>query len=261
MSLQASHVSAISKPSVPEFTVELVAYPYDVPPVTTTSIDQYTGEKTVKTTPGYRVENRSIEIVIKNQPFTPFISLVDTPYAVDVEKEIYLYYNVRVKGHFGETWKDCLTEISPSKSEYTVLKVSADYPDGAQVDFQVEAMLAFYYDTMVGRLLPPIKDLRSTGSSGWSRTQTVTIDWNDALVYGEPETTDDAEPPDTPTTSGDKLTSENTSASNEQETLDLTWVPKDDESVKLEEVAALVGIVAVFVSIAVGVVYFKVRKH
>lgn len=34
-------------PSVPEFTVNLVAYPYDVPSSTTTKIDQYTGEETV----------------------------------------------------------------------------------------------------------------------------------------------------------------------------------------------------------------------
>ena len=33
-------VDSISKPSVPEFSVRIVAYPYDVPDKTTTTIDQ-----------------------------------------------------------------------------------------------------------------------------------------------------------------------------------------------------------------------------
>ena len=65
-------VDSISKPSVPEFSVRIVAYPYDVPPETTTTIDEYTGKETTTTQPGYHVENKSIEITIKNQPFTPY---------------------------------------------------------------------------------------------------------------------------------------------------------------------------------------------
>jgi hypothetical protein len=51
---------SIQTPSVPEFTVKLVAHPYDVPPTTTTTIDQYTGQEIVTTIPGYHVENKSI---------------------------------------------------------------------------------------------------------------------------------------------------------------------------------------------------------
>ena len=80
--------------SPPEFTVRLVAHPYDVPPTTTTTIDQYTGKEIVTTTPGYHVENKSIEITVTNQPFIPY---------TDAEGHlINLYYNVRFKGHFGE---------------------------------------------------------------------------------------------------------------------------------------------------------------
>ena len=273
LSFQFSYVSGIFTPSIPKFTVELVAYPYDVPPVTTTEIDEYTGEKTVVTTPGYRVENMSIELVIKNQPFTPFISLVDTPYNVDIEKEINLYYNVRVKGHFGQDWQDSLMEVVPSNSEYTVLSLPADYPDGAKVDFQVEAILGFYYNDLGGRLLPPMNtDFMSAGLSGWSSTQTLTINWNNALVFGEPEETGDTETPDPstpsddtimsdePTSSEDTTSYENTTTSNEQGTLDLAWVPKDESS-EVEEFAAIFGIASVVAALAVGLfVYFRIRK-
>lgn len=70
MATQALTVEDISKPFAPEFTVKTVAHPYDVPPKTTTTIDQYTGKETTITTPGYHAENKSIEVQIKNQPFT-----------------------------------------------------------------------------------------------------------------------------------------------------------------------------------------------
>ena len=58
------------KPSVPEFSLKYIDLSYDVPP--TYGIDQYTG-KTVITQDGYRVDNRSIQFTIKNQPFTPYM--------------------------------------------------------------------------------------------------------------------------------------------------------------------------------------------
>ena len=142
-----SAFAQIPQPSIPEFTVKLVAHPYDVPTTTTSTIDQYTGKETVTTHPGYHVENKSIEITIKNRPFTPY---------TDAEgHEINLYYNVRVKGHFSQDWKELYSPYestlrggisasinqSPAKSssEFTVLSLSADYPKGAQVDYQVNA--------------------------------------------------------------------------------------------------------------------------
>ena len=58
--------SSIPKPSVPEFTLKYVDNSYDVPPKTTTSTDPYTNEITTTTIPGYHVENRTVEAVIKN---------------------------------------------------------------------------------------------------------------------------------------------------------------------------------------------------
>ena len=76
--------------SAPEFTVQLIAHPYDAP--TTYSTDKYTGENI--THPGYPVENKTIAIIIKNQHFMS--SLNGETYR--------LFYNVRTKGHFETTW-------------------------------------------------------------------------------------------------------------------------------------------------------------
>ncbi len=40
---------SIPRPSIPEFTLKLVAHPYDVPDKTTTTIDEYTGKETTTT--------------------------------------------------------------------------------------------------------------------------------------------------------------------------------------------------------------------
>ena len=168
---------SIPTPSVPEFSIVLVAHPYDVPPVTTTTINQYTGEEIVTTIPGYHVENESIEITIKNQPFIPFTH--ENGY------EINLYYSVRSKGHFGDDsdWKELYSRYKDpssanpvqSNSEYTVLSVSADYPVNSRVDFQVEAIVGHYYDELAGRPILPLYVLEVDESSGWSNTQTLTI--------------------------------------------------------------------------------------
>ena len=61
---------SIPTPSVPEFSLRFVDASYDVP--TTYTIDDYTGQNI--THPGYHVENRTIEVRIKNQPFTSYES-------------------------------------------------------------------------------------------------------------------------------------------------------------------------------------------
>jgi len=175
--VKAVFAESIQAPNVPEFTVELVAHPYDVPPVTTTTIDQYSGEEIVINISGYHVENKSIEITIKNQPFTPFTH--QNGY------EINLYYNVRSKGHFGDDsdWRELYSRYKDPSSanpvqsnfEYTILSVSADYPVDSRVDFQVEAIVGHYYDELAGRPILPLYVLEVDESSGWSNTQTITI--------------------------------------------------------------------------------------
>jgi hypothetical protein len=180
MMTKLAFAQSIPTPSVPQFTIKLVAYPYDVPPIY--GIDQYTG-KNVTVQAGYHVENKSIEITIRNQPFTSHMDASGN--------EINIYYNVRVKGHFGQVWKELYSPFeasfrdgppgsyykSPvqSSSEYTVLSLSPDYSVGDQVDFQVQAFEGYYtkYYPYVG---VSGYAWHFTGELGdWSNTQTFTM--------------------------------------------------------------------------------------
>jgi hypothetical protein len=173
-----------SKPTVPEFTLNVVEHPYNVAPITT--IDPYTG-KTVITQAEYNVENTSIQIVIKNQPFTPYNS--NGEYIV-------LSYNVSLKGHYDDSWKyypNAYWKIPliASKSDYTVISFGSDYnesdpysyqwdvPDSGKVDFRVEALIGYYNETITLYPIPggEFHNFQFIGeSSGWSNTQTLTID-------------------------------------------------------------------------------------
>ena len=76
-------------PTVPQFKVKYVDNSYDVLP--TYGIDPYTGQ-TIITGSGSQVDNRTIEVTIKNPPFTPYTDSNNLP--------IQLYHDVRSKGHF-----------------------------------------------------------------------------------------------------------------------------------------------------------------
>jgi len=170
--------TAQSKPSVPEFTVKIVDKSYNEP--STQSTDPYTGKTT--THPGYRVENKVIEITIKNQK--PAVM-----------------YSIRTKGHF-EEWTQSpninglygATYYSDA-DEYTVIEFSSieRYSDGAQIDFQVIALLgSFEEDFSYG--------LRGSvfygEKSEWSKTQTLTINKNNNEITNQ--TPDDSETPSNP---------------------------------------------------------------
>ncbi len=175
--------SDIPKPSIPEFTVELIDSSYDVP--TTYSTDPYTGENV--THPGHHVESTSIEITFTNQPIEHFM----------IESySISFYFNIRVKGHFSEDWGYPYSAYygfirQNSGSEYTIEVKENDYPSGGQVDFQAEAM--------IGYIRPPLDQFGSWflvgEKSGWSETKTITVS---ALQTPTPEPT--AQPELFPTT-------------------------------------------------------------
>ena len=258
--------ASIPKPSVPEFTVNLVAHPYDVPPTTITSIDQYTGKETVITHPGYRVENKSIEVTIKNQPFTP--------YADADGNEINLYYNVRVKGHFAQDWKELYSPFeapirggysgsyhkSPaqSSSKNTVLSLSANYPAGAQVDYQVSAH-AGYYTQYWPYMGVAVFVLVFTGElSGWSTTQTLTIGEIGSTATVSPTATpnilvpqDSAATPDQPTDQSQNSTQLSTDQPDSQNAA--------SSSLDWEELA-IVTLLGVVILLSVVVLHSRTRK-
>jgi hypothetical protein len=182
------NVSAVT-PSTPEFTLRIVEYPYDVPP--TYRINEYTGEQ-VMTEEGYRVANRSVEIMIKNQPFTTFKDDNGNWYG--------FYYNVSYKPYLAEEWSylygdHSFEKIHSSGSEYTVFAYHfGDYPvdyrfsdSGGKIDFRVQAIIGFYkYYRDSSYFMDCYSVIFSGQTSAWSPTQTITLPKYDSDIFPTP---------------------------------------------------------------------------
>jgi hypothetical protein len=179
MMVESAFAQSIPKPSVPEFTIEIVSSPYDVPPTTTTTIDPYTGKETVTTHPGYHVENKTTQIRINNQPFTPYeIQGKDHNWTIN------LYYNIRLKGHFSQNWgyyrlyngSSDGNLVQDYDSKYTVIFIDSYLPSEGKMDFQIEALTGYEHGVVSFVPGAPGTSRVITGeSSGWSNIQTITI--------------------------------------------------------------------------------------
>jgi hypothetical protein len=176
----------IPKPNVPKFTVRLIDSSYDIPASNT--IDPYTGQ--TSTQPSQHIEARTIEIRIKNEPFTPFeVNLGTSKWTASYQ------YNIRWKGHFEEDWHNLFFTADgylsrSSESPETVFSPQGEYssteglkmdrrgmyttfPPNSELDFQVQALIGF-----VHREVTPIPGggwLFTGEVSDWSSTQTLTI--------------------------------------------------------------------------------------
>jgi hypothetical protein len=159
---QLSYAQSTPKPSVPQFTAKYVDHSYTVP--ANTYIDQYTGQQV--TEPSYIVQNETIDISIKNQPFS------------STEDIAYLCYNIREKGHFGEgNWTEEYqisngdnTLFRASNTAYTIISLPKTASNGGQIDFQVKA-----YFTIGHRFMVTNFGTWTWEESDWSNTQTVAI--------------------------------------------------------------------------------------
>ncbi|MCL2258007.1 MAG: hypothetical protein FWC14_07465 [Candidatus Bathyarchaeota archaeon] len=176
-------VYAISKPSVPQFSIRVIDDSYYVPPSTTTTVDQYTGKETMISTPGHTVEQRKREVVIKNQAFTPY---------TDADGRVYsLYYNVQVKGHFGDEWHTFSRTVFQSDSEYTVVAnvgYAALPAPGSQIDYKVEAIVGRQFgsgEPVIG----PLSNVFSEDNHIVFRTlsDVISSGWSDVLTFTMPE--------------------------------------------------------------------------
>jgi hypothetical protein len=168
----STDVSGIPKPSVPEFTLKFVIDSRDVAP--TTTIDPYTGKNI--THPGYVLYYRTIEITVKNQPFSPYTDANGN--------YINVYYNVSFKGHYEDTWSHYpdstyVDLFNASASEYTVISMSlGNYPsirDGSQLDFRLEALIGHYNYNRSPAGTNYVTGFSVYETSGWSSTQTITL--------------------------------------------------------------------------------------
>lgn len=178
-----TELEPIPMPSVPEYSLKVVANPYDVAP--TTTIDPYTG-KNITTNYGYHSENMSIEITVKNQPFTSTLDASGNYTS--------LYYNVRFKGQYTAEWDYAASYYNASKTDYTVISINLDresIPAGVQVDVQARVLIGHQnkmrYDTIA-----PLPDEMQyyhifAGQTGdWSNTQTITIPTSTSSPEPEP---------------------------------------------------------------------------
>jgi hypothetical protein len=171
--IETVFAQSISKPAVPEFTLEFIPSTYNV-----TTTDPYTGVNTTE-----QFDNNTINIIIKNPVGYSFSNM-----------NYYLFYNVKVKGHFSEVW-DALysysnhsksSEYSPNwlavdeNSEYTTASYPANYEPYSQLDFQVEAVTMYDGQVKVASHLFDFTGHYEAGyvlgeTSDWSDTQTITI--------------------------------------------------------------------------------------
>jgi hypothetical protein len=162
--------ATILKPSVPEFTVNFIEHSDDVSPIY--GIDQFTGDN-ITIQEGAHYQWTTLDFTIKNQ---------------QVPSDSRLYYNIRYKGQYTDNWTEMYygdTYIQQQSGEYSTISflVSGSpspearistwaIPAGAQVDFQVEAMIGGIY-----RVSPRFSsgyEFRGE-TSGWSNTQTIRI--------------------------------------------------------------------------------------
>jgi hypothetical protein len=184
--------------------VELDDNSYDVP--TSHSIDPYTGEPVTRE--GHHVTSRFIVVTIENQPFTSFVSDGWTHQ---------LYYNIRIKGHYSQSWSllyydpsDGYIKKSDSQhttasyllgetSDTTLGKVTQKFPYGSQIDFQVQAMTGYCHRIQVTTETTASFPWIFTGeTSGWSETQTLTITDPASTTQETPEQPDTEPEPQQP---------------------------------------------------------------
>jgi hypothetical protein len=223
MIFESVSAQSIPKPSVPEFTVQLINASYSV-------VDPYTGVSHLE-------DNSTIQVKIKNQPFT--YSNNGISYR--------LYYNVRTRPHFEGNWterypvidrpnspfntatnsfsssKYLTDEFHPSlpaelNSDYTIVFYvlngeNAYYqfeglPSNAQVDFEVEAIVG--HDSQAWYVQHPLypnyggfyeSAVAYDTDSGWSNAKTITIGTStpSATPNTSPSQNSSASPNPTPT--------------------------------------------------------------
>lgn len=184
-----AQAQSIPKPSVPEFTVSVTDYSYDVPTTITTTTD-LDGRKTTTTTPGYHMINGTFTVSIKNQPFTPYYDSDGYP--------INLYYQVRVKlldpqyysylpeyGQYYAASNSTHTTVTCGYKGHDFWRYWAGMPayspykaDGT-ADFQVQAFIGHTVTTLpYSGPVPSYADasVKYVGqTSDWSKSQTATV--------------------------------------------------------------------------------------
>ncbi len=171
---ESVNAQTIPKPSVPQFSIQVVDNSYDT--TATIQTDPYTGQQT--TIPSRHITDIKIEGKIKNQPFNQFV--LTNPNGT--RRDLNFFYNVRYKGHFGEYWQYLYGGEDEGflnrnySSVFTYFTIHQDFSKGSVIDVQVISMIG--YQSWVIQPLFPYPVINGQ-DSGWSNTLTVTINQSD----------------------------------------------------------------------------------
>jgi hypothetical protein len=170
--VESASAQTIPKPTIPQFSIKTTDHSYDIPP--TYGIDQFTGQN-ITIHEGAHYQWRTLDFTIVNQQ-------VSTGYG--------LYYNVRYKGQYTNSWTELYhagTYISQQSGQYSTVPfhLSGSYPSsiigalfelsipaGATVDFQVQALAG---TTTRGSTQFGSGDKFTGQTSDWSSTRSMTI--------------------------------------------------------------------------------------
>jgi hypothetical protein len=174
--IQLSNARTITKPEIPQFTVEFVDNSHVYPP--TNSVDPYSGE-TIQSGGGSTVINKGLELTIKNQQFSSYY---------ENNNFIDLYYRVGYKGHYENDWH-YYTIPANLESYYTVVWIGLVWdeqssPDirlralspGDKVDFKVQSEVGYF-----GMAENPYVPIGS--SINYDDLHGEASDWSTVLTY------------------------------------------------------------------------------
>ncbi|MCL1977392.1 MAG: hypothetical protein FWG55_04715 [Candidatus Bathyarchaeota archaeon] len=202
------------------------------------------------------MDQKSIEVTIKNQPFTPYIGENNTWMYGPNGQEFNLYYVVHFKGHFGEDWQDFADPYNgyyygyftvQSNSEYTVVSRTAKLPAAdSQLDFRVKAVIGYNFnDSHDSPLVPPQWHIHQTAEQS---------DWSSVHAFTVP---DSSSAPASPTQTATLPTPSVTSGDNQPQPPDQTQPP----DFMFTNPLFMLGVGALFGGVVVVVVMVVLRRR
>jgi hypothetical protein len=253
--IQSAAAQSIPKPSIPDFTVQYVDRSYYVAPVY--GVDPYSG-KTVQTGGGFTITNKTLEVTIFSQSFTPYVFTGED----GLPHEPSMMWDIAYKGHFGEDWTITAAQ-GPYWNESSMVTVFGLGPEhqnlpmylpaglGDQVDFKVRARIG-YNSLKEGHSFTDPDAFEFHGeTSDWSSVKTFTIGENAGAKTVNPTPNPTTTKSSTPTpitilmpTSAPTATETNSN-------------PTDSVSLPL---TGFVAIIAVIVFLAVALLVLVLRR-
>ena len=192
--IKPANAQSIPKPPLPQFSLWYSDTVTIIPATVTSTTNPYSGKNTTTTIPAQQIENKEINVTITNQPFPPTVNgytanlyfiVQDKPHFQNggFEQESYYYFPINTTSAISGTLAaNSGFSLPPKSSGQTTILQFPTYSlnPGDEEDFQVKAILGYYYTTQVnigGQTIPVYvnESLFAYQTSDWSPTQTFTM--------------------------------------------------------------------------------------